>query len=70
MEVVCLNLMLIRKVVEIFYVFKLIIFDKVIGRSEIDVNIGWKLFFFECVENKIVENVVEVLKRGMGVLCV
>lgn len=62
--------MFIKKVVNIFYVFKVIICDKVIGRGKIDVNLGWKLFFFKCVENKIVNNVVEVLKRGVILLWV
>lgn len=63
-----MGVLLLRKVVEKFNVYKLILYDRVMKWVIIDVKFGRKFVFLNEIEKRIIKNVIESVEKGFGIL--
>lgn len=63
-----MGVLFLRKVVEKFNVYKLILYDRVMKWVIIDVKFGRKFVFLNEIEKRIIKNVIESVEKGFGIL--
>lgn len=59
--------MFVRKVFMEYFVFKIIIYDYVLGKIEFGVKLGMSFVIFVEIEVKVVKLVLEVVDMGFGI---